>query len=956
MVRCARLGSLVVLLTLAVFGGEARAQTAGATSAAIDGTIADSSGAPLPGVTITVSSRMLQGQRVVVTSTDGVYRVPQLPPGEYRIAYELSGFATVIRERQQLAAGFNATIDLKMEVSTMQETVTVEGASPVVDQKASTVTTNFDEEKLATLPSSRDIWSILAVSPAVQVQRVDVGGSTAGTQTGYSAYDTKSDQHRPMVEGMVLTEGTNAAGFYYDYGSFSEVTVSSGSHAADMGWPGIRSSFISKSGGSQYRGRAYLDYQNGDIQSFNIDEDQAQFLRAGGGLEARDLNRMVNYRDVNLDAGGYIKKDVLWWYGSFRDQEINVRYPNFPVKPFATQLRNYTAKGTYTLNANNKLVGYTQWGRKAQPNRLDYYTTSSSAAIHTSEESTWNQGLLGNVWKGEWNSVLSDRMFLEVRGGRFGYEWTNDRYGSSPSYQDLGNNLVTGSNRNWGQNIGREQVSGALSFYKDNWLGAHNFKIGGEVFRESIDYLRGLPGNGGDGTTFTGNVLHVLRNGAPVEIYQFAGPTASQNGLWTYGAYLSDTWQLSRRATLNLGVRYDRYRGFIPAQGMPASTFFPEARRVDAVDNVFTWNLFSPRLGFNYDLTGDGKTLVKVNYGQYWWNPGTTLAANVNTNPPDVFRRYAWTDRNGDLVWQEGEQGTLLGSQGGVGSAGIDPGLNDTWTREASAWLDRELIANFGLRAGVIYRRIGNQYQIFNPNRPYDAFSVPVSITDPGIDGRAGTADDGDSYQGYNLSAAALALPVLNVVQNGAGVSEFWTFEATGTKRMSDGWSLLSTFSYRWNYDYADAYFGNNLRARSLIQNPNELINTDEGRYTFGTWAFKLTGTYDAPWGIRLAPSYRHQAGQPFGRTFLATMNYGTQRVLAEPIDTQRQANINVIDLRIEKSIPLGLRKVGLVLDVYNITNANTEQNINWSSGSTYLAPSTIIGPRILRFGARFDW
>ena len=955
MVRVARLWSLVVLLTLAVFGGAAWAQTAGATNAAIDGTIADSSGAPLPGVTVTVTGRSLQGQRVVVTGGDGLYRIPQLPPGEYRIAYELSGFATVVRERQQLAAGFNATIDLMMEVSTMQETVTVEGASPVVDQKASTVTTNFDEEKLATLPSSRDIWSIMAVSPAVQVQRVDVGGSTAGTQTGYSSYDTKSDQHRPMVEGMVLTEGTNAAGFYYDYGSFSEVSVSSGSHAADMGWPGIRSSFISKSGGNQYRGRAYVDYQNGDIQSYNIDAEQAQFLRAGGGLEPRDLNRMVDYRDVNLDAGGYIKKDVLWWYGSFRDQEINVRYPNFPVKPFATQLRNYTAKGTYTLNPNNKLIGYSQWGRKAQPNRLDYYTTSSSAAIHSSEQSTWNQGLLGNVWKGEWNSVLSDRMFLEVRGGRFGYVWTNDRYGSAPSYQDLGTNVVGGSNRNWGQNIGREQASGALSFYKDNLWGTHNFKVGGEVFRETINYLRGLPDSGG-ADTFPGNVLHVLRNGAPIEVYQFAGPTESVNGLWTYAGYLSDTWQLNRRATLNIGVRFDRYRGFIPEQGMPASEFFPEARTVDAVDDVFTWNLFSPRLGFNYDLTGDGKTLLKVNYGQYWWNPGTTLASNVNTNPPDVFLRYQWLDRNGDLLFQPGETGTLLGRQGGVGSAGIDPNLKDTWTREASVWIDRELMANFGVRAGVIYRRIGSQYQVYNANRPYAAFNVPVDVIDPGIDGRAGTADDGAVYPMFNLAAANLALPVVNVVQNGPGNSEFWTFEATGTKRVSDGWSLLSTFSYRWNYDFSNAYFGSNLRSLSLPLSDNDLINTDEGRYNFGTWAFKLTGTYDAPWGIRLAPSYRHQSGQPFGRTFLATMNYGAQRVLAEPLNSQRQDNINVVDLRVEKSVPFGARRLGLVLDIYNITNANTEQNINWNSGSTYLAPSTIIGPRILRFGARFDW
>jgi Carboxypeptidase regulatory-like domain len=952
---------VTILCAAALFGfgsyaPPAFAQSASATTAAIDGTVTDTSGAALPGVSVTVSSPALQGTRSAVTSAEGVYRLPQLPPGEYRIAYELAGFGTIVREKQQLAVGFNATINVQLQVSALQETITVQGESPVVDQKASKIVTNYDAEKLASLPSSRDIWSIMAVSPAVQVQRVDVGGSTAGTQTGYSSYDTKADQHRPMIEGIVMTEGTSAAGFYYDYGSFSEVSVGTGSHSADMGWPGVATSFVSKSGGNAYHGRLYADYQNGDIQSFNIDADQAKFLTTGGGLEAKDLNRIVRYYDLNGDVGGYVKKDALWWYGSLRNQQIDVRYTNFPVKPFVTELTNYTGKGTYTLNPNNKFIGYGQWGKKAQPNRLDYYTTSSSAALHSSEDSTWNQALLGHVWKGEWNSVLSSSAFAEARVGEFGYVWTNNRYGNSPAFQDLGNNQVRGSNRDWGQNITRDQALGSVSFFKDNWLGSHNFKIGGEVFRETIDYLRGL--DDGDGTSFPGNVLQVLRNGAPIEVYLFGAPARSINGLWTYAGYVSDNWQLSNRLTMNLGLRFDRYRGFLPEQGRAASTFFPDAVTVDAVSSVFSWNLMSPRVGINYDLFGDGKTIVKFNYGQYWWNPGTALAGNVNTNPPDTYRRYAWSDLNSNGVWDQGEQSTLLGSAGGVGSASIDPNIKDTFTREVAAWVDRELMPNFGIRTGVVYRRIDQQYQVYNPNRPYDAYTVPVTIQDPGPDGRAGTSDDGGTFQGYNLNPANLALPNLSVVSNGPGVSEFWTYELTGTKRMSSNWSMLATFSYRWNNDFSTGYFGNTLRPTNqpLLLSPNDLINTDEGRYKFNTYAFKLTGTYDGPWGMRFAPSYRNQSGQPFGRTFLATMNYGSQRVLAEPIDSQRMRNINVVDLRVEKSIAVGLRKIGLVVDVYNITNANTEQNINWSSGTTYLAPSNIIGPRIVRFGGRFDW
>jgi hypothetical protein len=942
-------------LTLApVIATDAYAQ-ASATTVAIDGAVADSSGAALPGVTVTASSPALQGQRSAVTNGEGVYRLPQLPPGEYRIAYEMPGFATIVREHQQLAVGFNATINIAMQVSTVQETVTVSGQSPVVDQKASKIVTNFDAEKLNNMPSSRDVWAILAQAPAVQLQRIDVGGSNAGTQTGYSAYDTKADQHRPMVEGIVMTEGTNAAGFYYDYGSFAEVSVGTGSHGAEMGWPGVASSFISKSGGNEYHGRFYGDYQSGDVQSSNIDAAQAARLTTGGGLEKTDLNRMVRYYDLNADAGGYLKKDAIWWYGSVRDQQIDTRYPNFPVKPFVTRLTNYTGKGTYTLSQNNKFVGYGQWGRKQQPNRLDYYTTASTAAQHVSADSTWNQQYWGHVWKGEWNTVVRNSTFLEFRYGQFGYVWPNYRNAETPSYQDLGNNQVRGANRDWQQDITRDQFHTSASFFKDGWLGSHNFKVGGEVFREVITQYRGS--NSSDGSVFPNNVLHQLRNGAPVQVILFAGPTESINGLWTYGGYINDTWQPASRLTLNLGLRLERYRGFLPAQERVASTFFPEALSYEAKDDVFTWNLLSPRVGVNYDLTGDGKTLLKFNYGQYWWNPGTGLAGNVNENPADAFRQYAWTDPNGDGVWQNGEQGALIATAGGRASASIDPNLEDTFTREFAVWVDRELLPNFGVRSGVVYRRIDQQYQTYNQNRPYEGFSVPITVTDPGPDGSlTAAADNGASYTLYNLAPDYVGLPTQDYVTNGDGVSEFWTWEVSGTKRMSDKWSVLASFAYRWNHDFANAYLGNNLRASTLPVSPNDLINNDEGRYDFNNWTFKASGSYEAPWDIRLSPSYRFQAGQPFGRTFLATTNYGQQRILAEPLDTQAQRNFNLIDVRVEKSLSIGRRKVGLVLDIYNLTNSNAEQNINWASGTTYLAPSNIIGPRIVRFGGRFDW
>ncbi len=238
---------------------------------------------------------------------------------------------------------------------------------------------------------------------------------------------------------------------------------------------------------------------------------------------------------------------------------------------------------------------------------------------------------------------------------------------------------------------------------------------------------------------------------------------------------------------------------------------------------------------------------------------------------------------------------------------------------------------------------------------------MPTTILDPGPDGVLRTADDGAPIAGYNLTAAALTLPVLNELQNTAGHDDFYTIELSASKRSSGRWSMNGSFSYRWNRDNASTYFGNNLRALQDVATPNDLINTDGGRYNFTTWAFKINGTYEAMHGVRITPSIRNQSGQPYGRTISVAatngINYGTARILTEPIDSHRQDNITILDVRVEKGFKLsGGSKLSAFIDGYNLTNSNAATNINWSSGSTYLTPSTIVPPRIARIGVKFDF
>ncbi len=955
-----RIVAFVLVLHVAALAAPAFAQVS-ATTGSINGKVSDATGGVLPGVTVTIASPNMQGTRTDVTSPDGDYRFPAIPPGEYRITYELAGFGTVVREGVRVGLGFTATVNSEMRVASLQETVTVTGESPVVDVTATTTATNFGQERLAALPNARDFWTVLAAAPAIVVNRIDVGGSAAGTQTGYSAYDTKTDQHRPMVEGIVNTEGTGAAGFYYDYGAVDEVAVETKGHTAEMPWPGVWSNFIAKSGGNEYHGKIYADYQTKGVQARNID-DSLTFLCPSsrcGELQPSDLNRLESYHDLNGDVGGYLKKDKLWWYGSLRDQNVKVALPNFPVKAFETGLRNITVKGTYAISQNNKVTGYGQWGRKLQPNRLDTFAVGATAARHTSEDSTWRQQYWGHTYKAGYESVLSDAMFLEVRGGQFRYVWPNYRYSESPAYQDIGNQIVSGGNRDgWFRTPSRNQVAGSMTYFTERWGGGHNFKFGGEWFRETFTDERGIDVAG----SVPGDILHILNNGTPAQVYLFASPSVSEQGLRTTGLYLQDSWRMNSRLTLNIGLRYDRYRNFLPEQeGPPVGPFNPTQLTFPANDNVNTYNNIVPRFGMVLDLTGQSRTVLKANYGLYAWNPGTDLSSNVNDNPADWYTQYAWSDGNGNRLYDRGEEGVTIARRGGAASSSLDPNIKNTMTSEVSTWIEHELMPGFAVQGGYVYRKIDNFRVLANANRPMSAYNVPITIRDPGVDGVLGNADDGPGIQGFNLNAAALAAGVSNITTNLPGSAEYQTIEVSANKRQAGRWSLQGSFALRWNEDQETAYFGNNLRSLTTPSTPNDLINTDGGRYNFTMWTAKINGSFDAPWGIRLTPALRVQQGQPFGRTFLAGaangINYGSQRILAEPIDSQRQDTISILDLRAEKTIRIGgARRVGIFGDIYNIANSDAAQNIGWNSGVSYLRPVSIIGPRIVRFGLKFDW
>jgi Carboxypeptidase regulatory-like domain/TonB dependent receptor-like, beta-barrel len=936
------------LLQSASAGG----QTVNISTGAVEGRVIDATGAVLAGVAVTVSSDALMRPRQTLSDMEGFYRFPALPPGAYALAFARQGFAASHRDAVHISVGFTATIDVVMDLAAVEEQVTVEHRSPVVDKQSVAIATNFDAAELGNLPGARNMAAILAATPAVYLTRFDVGGNTAALGVENGAFGTTAN-NRPMVEGIDTT-GVQGTGFTFDYGSFDEVFVTTAAHTTEWPKPGVQMQFIAKSGGNQYRGAVYADYENRAWQSFNIDEDQiARGVEQGGGLSERETNRLWGYHDVNADVGGFVTRDALWWYTSFRDQEVAARYINFWDRPHRARVTNYTGKATYQATPNHKLVAYGQAGRNHVPNRLDpsgLTGLTAASAIHESEESTADQRGWGWVVKGEWNAVVNNRLFVEVRAGQFGADLQQGSHSSDAArFEDTDTGTVRGSNRDFFSSMRRDQLFGSVSHFKDGWLGNHLFKGGGEVYRTlQADIWR---------SGYRGNVLHVVEDGVPRQVYLLETGSRSEAGFWAYGAYANDSWRMNDRVTLNLGLRVDRFQLFLPAQEHPAGLFNPTAQMFPAVENLIDWDLPAPRIGLIVDPAGDGQTSLKFSYSQYRSNPGTPTASNANPNSSLWWRRYTWSDLDGDGIWDDGEQGRQpIASRGGAKTEELDPGLELPFVRELAGWVERELPANVGVRAGFVWRGEWNHFQRQDVNQPFDSFIVPVRIPDPGPDGAFNTVDDGLGIDGYQLGPNR-QVPV-NILRNVPNAeSNYWTFDITASKRFDGRWSLVSGFAHTWSHDQASGYFGQQVRQNVFPLTPNDLINAGtNGRYDFRIWSAKVHGTYQAPWELRITPLLRHQSGQPFGRSFSTTLNYGTFRVLAEPIGTRRMDNVTLVDLRVEKAVRLRFGRFALFVDVFNAFNANAEQNISWVSGEFFLQPLNIVAPRIARIGAKVEW
>jgi hypothetical protein len=796
----------------------------------------------------------------------------------------------------------------------------------------------------------------------------DVGGSHTGTQTGYVTYGI-SQQRTTRIEGINTTEGTDANAGYFDFGSFEEFQLGAAGSGADQDTPGASLNITVKSGGDKLTGTWYSDWEGDKTIANNVPSEwtftggkKDGFLAPPGGV-ARG-NQTDHQYDLNGNVGGPIYRGKAWFFASWR---LNNQYKFITGLPDLAQskLSNYTIKGTYQLNRNNQLIGYWNRREKLQPLRdLSVANPVSSAYFQASQNFPF---------KAEWTSVLSDRLFLDViygdwhnffplrpttENGYYTSELLDGRIElNSSQYFDGGASDFYQKQRRY-----KPQYGVSVSYFKEGWLGDHDFKFGSEGRWEKRLFFRDEPPN---------NVSYRDRGTATSELDLYNTPNDGDNRTNAFALYVQDTWKLKPRFTVNWGVRYDHYRDFFPDQtiapeGVPALAGATDPRLVDffATKNIQgqtvakTSNV-SPRLGFAWDVRGNNKSVVKGYFGRFYFNSAPDTLAALENPVGTAQLRYRFNDLNGNrLLDGPQELGTFLSTQGGAGFVRIDRDLKRPYSQELSGHFEQEIVQGLSARASYVYKNIRNDWAEVDIVRA-GSYTIPVTVNDPGRDGVAGTGDD-QQLALLDRPAGIGSDRVFTNPTDPSYDSNYNTIEFALNRRFQGRWMALTAFGYTW----LDQYWGVTSTTSALDSiglskaynwRPNQLQNAKQ---TGTLWNYKLIGRYVFPYEIGVSGSYKLQSGRPWGRTISAALpNAGSETVLAESAVAQRSPNVGIFDIRVDKSFALkNAGRLTAMLDIFNATNGDTVTNSRITSGSRYQEIIALLDPRIIRFGVRWDF
>ncbi len=921
----------------------------------IFGRVTDGTGAVLPGATVTITSPALIQSQVVATSATGGYRFPQVSIGTYTVTFDLTGFKKLVRDGVIIQAGFNAEINVKLELSSVQETVTVTGESPIVDTKSTQLGNNFVKEMLDKIPTARDPWVAIEQTPGIVMTSQNVGGNTSGQQPGFNAHDSNA-QVWTMDGGTMTDVSSNSSITYYDFDSFEEINIQTAGGDASNANPGITVNLITKSGSNKLKGTTRFFVTDEKFEADNI----TAALRAQG---AGAGNPVKNLQDFGVDVGGPLMKDKAWFYFAEARNNIRVGVIGFLIDPNGdpNNRANLRTDLTKLTDTNLKLQWAEATGHKTTYGwtRGDKYRGSRGVGPFNPIETSFIQTGPTNIYRLDHQWIVNNRftmsgMYTQVDGG-FALDFQDPSLAKvqAINYVDTGyqarstTNYLTVRPSKEGKADGNYYLSGFLG-------GDHAMKFG---FRYRTTPIESFSTVGG------GAIVRIRASGKNEADIQRDRHTNVQR--WEESAYYTDSYKTGR-STLNWGARYDRYWDKALAASIPVNVILPDYLpqvNFPGVDPGVRFSAFAPRLGFTYDLRGNGKTVAKASVARYYGvgiNTAGTLQPTGLTNT-----RFFWTDLNGDLIVQRNELDLATGFIATPSSnydpanpsavktpATVDPNVKPSITDEVIVGIDHQLMANFGVGASYIYRNYHQNRGTFRVGA-FSSEYTPVTFTATCANVVNGVPTcDQASYTGTYFQRAT-ALPAATILRNSGTYTIYHGVELTARKRFSDKWMMNSSFT--WDH----GVFWEPQADRDYLDPTNvALVNGQSDGVV--PWVFKLSGLYALPWNISASAFLNTRSGFTYNTNILSpnrTGGGGTIGVTLQPNAALTYPTFTELDLNVDKAIVFGSRRIVLQAAVFNLTdNATVFAKVLRQNQSTANNVTSVLAPRVARLGVRISF
>ena len=554
----------------------------------IEGVVTDAQQAALPGVAVTVTNTATGLTRTVTTGENGRYVVRALPPeGQYRVQLEIAGFASQVRQNLVFNAGQNVVLNFAMQLSAVQETVTVTGDSPLVQTTSSEVSTTIDRQAFETLPvKERNYFRLLTLDSNVVATGTGSNAVNVGGQEVWN-FGTYVDGTNNHSKWLTLQRAPQLGSSGFAIETVKEVQLITNQFSAEFGGhsAGV-SSMITKTGTNEFNGSAFVMIRPGDL-------DAAPPLAPV--VNGKKVKAPYNQQQFGGTAGGPIVKDKLFFFGSYERRrersEVLVTSAEAAGLVVPTPADEHQGHAKLDLRFNDRRslgVRYNmvRWNKDNEGGGLALPGTGF----------IWDNNV--DTVHGTFTTVISDRMLNEIRGQYSRY--TDSRAAKCECVSVVRQGYSTSGGNDQGSWGVLPETTYDLSTTLSLWSGNHTMKTGASFTYDVTKQIFAPLQNGR--YTFAGSPA-VAPN--PFQFSQAFALTPEARLMfpkaYVLAGFVQDDWRVRNNLTINLGLRYD----------------------VEIIKDIPDWpagtdkNNLDPRVGFAWDPRGDQKWAVRGGFGRF---------------------------------------------------------------------------------------------------------------------------------------------------------------------------------------------------------------------------------------------------------------------------------------------------------------------------------------------------